>query len=220
MNKNKLTNAVLTALLLTSASVMAANDYPAADFQPKVVYSDSSAATSSAPAAKAAEPAEVDPKFPAASFQPKVVFNDDNYKHSAAAPGKPAAAASASTAAVATDEVAVSAEKPAENNNLIFILAAAAAAGYFLFKKPCAKKSTDAGVASSGASNVSEGATGVEKYLEKQGINKTGVAKYLEKQSVNPATGVAKYVAKQVIKDREIAASKTTGVERYLRDKG
>jgi hypothetical protein len=60
--------------------------------------------------------------------------------------------------------------------------------------------------------------TGVEKYLEKQGMNKTGVAKYLDKQTANPATGVAKYMAKQIVRDREAAAAKATGVEKYLRD--
>lgn len=58
----------------------------------------------------------------------------------------------------------------------------------------------------------------MEKYLEKQGITKTGVAKYLEKQTSNPTTGVAKYMAKQIVKDREAAAKKVTGVEKYLRD--
>jgi len=51
------------------------------------------------------------------------------------------------------------------------------------------------------------------------GANKTGVAKYLEKQDSNPATGVAKYMAKQIVRDREAAAAKATGVEKYLRDK-
>jgi hypothetical protein len=43
--------------------------YPATNFQPKVIYIDKSAA-SSAPRKKA----EFDPKYPAANFEPKVIF--------------------------------------------------------------------------------------------------------------------------------------------------
>ena len=40
MNKNNLTKGLFTALLLISSVVSADEKYPAADFQPKVVYSD------------------------------------------------------------------------------------------------------------------------------------------------------------------------------------
>ncbi|WP_064023340.1 MULTISPECIES: hypothetical protein [Methylomonas] len=63
-------------------------DYPAADFQPKVVYRDPSivevapAPASAAATANVATPcvnqqqqAEADPKYPAANFQPKVVYS-------------------------------------------------------------------------------------------------------------------------------------------------
>ena len=216
MNKNKLTTAVLTALVLASSSALAANEYPASDFQPKVVYSDSSAtAPAAAPKAKAAEPVEADPNFPAANYQPKVLFNDADYKHTAAAPG-----VSSAKSAVSTDSAveAVAAEPAASNNNTLFGLLAVAAVGFFLYKKNSCPKSAEKTAATVAVAN--EGATGVEKYLEKQGLNKTGVAKYLDKQSANPATGVAKYMAKQLVKDRSAAAAKTTGVERYLRDKG
>ncbi|MCQ8183266.1 hypothetical protein NP603_19290 [Methylomonas sp. SURF-1] len=62
-------------------------DYPAADFQPKVVYRDPSIAEFAPAPANTAAPvnvatpcvnqqqSEVDPKYPAANFQPKVVYS-------------------------------------------------------------------------------------------------------------------------------------------------
>ena len=80
-------------LLMLVTSVVSAQDYPAADFQPKVVYRDESlvksvpaaSPASSVPceaantvdkvASKAAEKVEFDPQYPAANFQPKVLFS-------------------------------------------------------------------------------------------------------------------------------------------------
>lgn len=54
--------------LMTQA---AANDkYPAADFEPSVIYIDKDAVAEQSQDA-------VDPKYPAANFQPKVVFIDE-----------------------------------------------------------------------------------------------------------------------------------------------
>jgi len=220
VKKNELTKAVLTALLLASSSVMAASDYPAADFQPKVIYSDSGAqaAGGSSSASTAAKSVAADSKFPAASFEPKVLFSDTEYKHTQAAPtaskSSSSAAASSTTASAAPSET----EAPAPSNNNLIGLLALAVVGYFLYNKKTTVKPA-ASTTSHVAANVDTGVTGVEKYLEKQGITKTGVAKYLDKQGANPATGVAKYMAKQIVKDREAAAAKATGVEKYLRDK-
>lgn len=208
--------------LLTSSLAFAAEDYPAADFQPKVLYSAEGNSTTATAAASVSAPvaAEQDANYPATNFQPKVVFNDAAYVHSSAAPGTPVAAKSvgSNTSASSVAESAPQAEKDGSSNNLIGLLALAAV-GFFLYNK----KSGKGAVASSQdyvASGVDSGSTGVERYLEKQGMNKTGVDKYLEKQTANPATGVAKYMAKQIIKDREAAAAKVTGVEKYLRDNG
>jgi L-fucose mutarotase/ribose pyranase (RbsD/FucU family) len=48
--------------------------YPAANFQPKVIYSDNSVVSqsSSSASSQAAEP--YDPKYPAAYFKPKVIY--------------------------------------------------------------------------------------------------------------------------------------------------
>lgn len=213
---NELTTSVLTALLLASFSVMADSNYPAADFQPKVLFSDSSAASSAAPAA---QQEKADPNFPAANFQPKVVYNDSEYKHSASAPvsSAPKSATESASAEVAS---APSEPEASSNNNLLGLIALAVV-GFFLYKKNTGCAKSAAGSASSATVDTSsQGATGVERYLEKQGINKTGVAKYLDKQEQNPSTGVSKYMAKQLIKDREAAAANATGVEKYLRKNG
>lgn len=224
MKKNELTKAVLAALVLASSSVLAESDYPAADFQPKVVFSDEGA--QSAPASKpaAAAPAEkADPNFPAANYQPKVLFSDADYKHSSAAPSAAGSAKSAKSSGVSESSAAASVEviqneKEASSDMSYIGLIALAIIGFVVYSK----KSGGQASASAGSDYVAAagGATGVEKYLEKMGANKTGVAKYLEKQTENPSTGVAKYMAKQIVKDREAAAARATGVEKYLRDKG
>ena len=85
MKHRQLTQAVfMTSLLATSA--VYAQDYPASNFQPKVIYSSepvvvSQAAVSLAPCTPAKEAqTEVDPRYPAASFQPKVIFSSADLK--------------------------------------------------------------------------------------------------------------------------------------------
>lgn len=83
--KNRQLNQGLFLALLLTASVASAQDYPAADFQPKVVYRDASiadATPAASPVANAAAPCvskeektETDAKYPAANFQPKVLFS-------------------------------------------------------------------------------------------------------------------------------------------------
>lgn len=228
MNKNEFTIGVVVALLMASSQAIAESDYPAANFEPKVVYSnpeykegaDAPAESASKPATAAVSAEEADPNYPAANFQPKVVYSDSNYKHQSAAPSagssKQSAAAEVSSAA---EEVSASDEKPASSNTSLIGLLVLAAAGFFVYSKKSGGKAAQ-GVTSEAYSSSNDDATGVEKYLDKLGVNKTGVAKYLEKQSANPSTGVAKYMAKQIVKDREAAAARATGVEKYLRDKG
>ncbi len=215
---NKLTKVAMVLSLLSSPLAFAGEDYPAANFEPKVLFSSdeaSSSAASAPVAAKAVETVEVDSNYPAANFQPKVTFNDEAYKHSAAAPGTPSVAKAASASVSAVAESAPKSEEAEGSNNNLIGLALLAAVGFFLYNKKSAK--TVAVESAQDYTNAGD-STGVEKYLEKQGMNKTGVAKYLDKQTANPATGVAKYMAKQIIRDREAAAAKATGVEKYLRD--
>lgn len=93
MKKTPLNQGMLVGMLLV-ASAASAQDYPAADFQPKVLFQDESAvaASSAAKSSAAAAPcvsqeaaskskqevAEVDPKYPASNFQPKVIFSEAN----------------------------------------------------------------------------------------------------------------------------------------------
>ena len=96
MKKNNLTRGAFTLLLLASTVAGADQQYPAADFQPEVLYQDSDyiakksplTATAKAPASApeatsgAPEGTNYDSKYPAAHFQPEVLYHDPNYKHS------------------------------------------------------------------------------------------------------------------------------------------
>jgi hypothetical protein len=65
------------ALTTFTASAESDDQYPAANFQPKVIYIDKDSAKSSpkCPTQKPAEKAtEFDPKYPAANFEPKVIY--------------------------------------------------------------------------------------------------------------------------------------------------
>ncbi|MFU8787892.1 MAG: hypothetical protein ACNA7G_02615 [Methylobacter sp.] len=69
-----------TVISLTSLSAAAESDaqYPAANFQPKVIYLDQDSIKSSSakcsPEKAAEKKAEFDPQYPAANFQPKVIY--------------------------------------------------------------------------------------------------------------------------------------------------
>ena len=102
MKKNNLTRGAFALLLLASTAAGADQQYPAADFQPEVLYQDSdyiaknspSTTTAKAPAStpkatsSAAASNDVDSKYPAANFQPEVLYHDPNYKPSAVCESK------------------------------------------------------------------------------------------------------------------------------------
>jgi hypothetical protein len=233
VKKNNLTTGAFAVLLLASTVAGADQKYPAADFQPEVLYQDSDYIAKTAPSATAAKPVasapkaaasssasnEVDSKYPAANFQPEVLYHDPNYK-----------AAASVKKTISKDEVG---SKPVEGQNVstaavkeesslasyLIGLVVLALAGFFLFKKsscsPVKKKSPAAPVKTSYALN-----TGVAKYLNK--VSGTGVTRYLEKhvKSATAATGVAKYMAQQAESTKTTAAKAATGVEKYMRDRG
>lgn len=239
MNKNNLTKGLFTALLLASSVVNADEKYPAADFQPSVVYQDDAYIKNNAStqtAVKNAAPAvasapvvkhEVDSQYPAADFQPTVVFSDPNYKHDKSVPASKNAA---KTSSASTDDVQTTVAEPAdkkkEDSSATYLLGLVglAAVGFFLFRKQDAAPATKKAAAPVAASARVAANTGVAKYLNK--VSGTGVSRYVENQvkTAKSATGVAKYVAQKTLADKardaEEAEKKATSVTKYIRNRG
>jgi hypothetical protein len=188
--------------------VFADAEYPAADFQPKVLFSANESASSSTSASSAVEQTtiaieEADAEYPAANFQPKVLFFDTAYKPSAtvskestpvsaASPSKTVSIAVVDRAPVAAISSApVSQENVATDMPLILLgLLALLGAGYWYKQKNCACHTRTA-----------------DRVLVE-----SGVARYLAARDKPAMSGVAKYIAKQ-------AEAKATGVENYLRNR-
>jgi len=236
VNKNNLTKGLFTALLLVSSVVSADEKYPAADFQPSIVYQSDEAknGSSTKAAVKPAAPVaaevktEVDSKYPAADFQPKVVYSDDSYKHNKAVPVSASKNVSASsTKEEASSESVTATETKKEDSSVTYLLGLVglAAVGFFLFRQqatPATPKAKKASVAP--ASTKTAATTGVGKYINK--VSGTGVSRYVDKQvkTAKSATSVARYVAQQTLADKaraaEEAEKKATGVEKYMRNRG
>ena len=79
---------IIPSILLLSASgqVFSDEQYPAADFQPKVLYSNPVEASEDTVSTEStnvthAGNLEQDSKFPATSFEPKLLYRDENYQH-------------------------------------------------------------------------------------------------------------------------------------------
>ncbi|NOQ14386.1 MAG: hypothetical protein GQ583_07930 [Methyloprofundus sp.] len=231
MKKNNVKKGIFTALLLASPLVTAGTQYPAADFQPKVVYQDKDyqhqGSESSSASASFGEKAAVDASYPAATFQPKVVYQDTDYKHKAGAGASksvPLATWTGDTeevetaaAAEVTQEEAASAED--SSMNPLFALVILGVAGFLFLKNKGAKPSA-AATSATRVTASSDGLTGVAKYLEKKAPKLSGVAKYIELNQPAPKSGVAKYVARKVVAAKKAASEKTTGVEKYIRNRG
>ncbi len=72
-------------IIFTSVQSFADSDqYPATNFQPKVIYIDKDLVKATP------QKAEFDPKYPATNFQPKVIFIDKSAASSTPAPRKKA----------------------------------------------------------------------------------------------------------------------------------
>ena len=87
MKKTLILGLVASGFTLSSMTASATSDsqYPASDFQPKVLFIDKElAATAQKPARKA----EFDPKYPATHFEPKVVYADPDLISKAKPPRK------------------------------------------------------------------------------------------------------------------------------------
>ncbi|MFI3136621.1 MAG: hypothetical protein QX197_07570 [Methylococcaceae bacterium] len=191
MKKNNLTLGVLAVLLLNSTLALAESDYPAADFQPKVLFSDNTANDD----AKKAQPA---PKAAVA------------LKQTSAAVAAPASVAKTNTAPQLTTEVK---SEESGSTSLIGLLLLAAAGGFLFFKKQgglvCPRKTT---------SGTSAGTT-VTYGKDASGLS--GVARYVKNIELLSASGVTRYLAQKEVVEQEKAAESTvaTGVEKYLKNR-
>ncbi|WP_374087195.1 hypothetical protein [Methylomicrobium lacus] len=231
-----ITNGAFAALLMASSVAGADAQYPASDFQPKVLYQDSEykhqGSSSAAAAPSSAKPA--DSQYPASDFQPKVVYSDPSYKASSssetASSSRPqnksvessSAAASQPAASAAVEEAKPAAEAKKEESNFVYLigLAVLAFVGVVFFKKQARPEGHAAQAAARAAVG---GATGVAKYLSRKAG--TGVSRYLEQQVKSatasaPLTGVAKYMASQKPSAESASSKPASRVEKYLRDRG
>jgi len=210
VKKNNLLQIAVTALLMANSFVVAAGtEYPASDFEPKVLYQDASVKSSSpaastatvkaAPVASTPAPAteEVfDSRYPATNFEPKVLYNDESYKHTKSAPTIHAAASANESVSVAKIE------KEDDSSLLLLGLVAAAAAAGFAFSK-CPKASGNTAHSSEHAPRE----TGVARYLNARIPKVSGVSKYLERNTA--PTNVARYIARQNIAHKSSAQHDT-----------
>jgi hypothetical protein len=232
VKKNNLTRGAFTLLLLASTVAGADQQYPAADFQPEVLYQDSdyiaknspSTTTTKTPApaskatSSAAESNDVDSKYPAANFQPEVLYSDPNYKPSVSAKVS-ASKGEVDSNSVESQSVSATAASKEESSMSSYLtgLVALALVGFYFFKN---RSTATVQKKTSTPAKTSNALTGVAKYLNK--VSGTGVSRYLEKhvKSTSTATGVAKYMAKQAAAPKTTAAKSATGVEKYMRDRG
>jgi hypothetical protein len=234
VKKNNLTRGAFAVLLLASAAASADQKFPAADFQPEVLYQDSAyiaknspsatatktpvAATKAAPSAATSH--EVDSKFPATNFQPEVLYHDPNYKPSVSVKAATSKHEVASSPVEAVSEAAAPKEESSLSSYLIGIVVLVLA-GFFLKRRSATSVQKKAPATAAAPVKASYAlTTGVAKYLNK--VSGTGVSRYLEKsvKSSSVATGVAKYLAKQTVSSKTTAAKSATGVEKYMRDRG
>ncbi|RLA26117.1 MAG: hypothetical protein DRQ62_00510 [Gammaproteobacteria bacterium] len=236
MKKNNVQKGIFAALLLASPFVTAGTQYPASDFQPKVVYQDKdyqhegSTSSSSSASASTGKKAAADANYPAATFEPKVVYQDKDYKHSSGAASSksiPLAMWEEKVDAAIEEKYAEEAGAEGSSMNPLFAVLVLAIAGFLYFKN--SKGTTAQPKAGARARRVAapaanfrnaEGVSGVAKYLQNKIPKLSGVDKYLQANQSAPKSGVAKYVAKKVVAAKQAASEKTTGVEKYVRKKG
>lgn len=206
---NKLTRGLAVALLLLSVSVVKADsEYPASDYQPKILYQDDSSNQSTSSNSVNTS----DSKYPAANFKPEVLFRDMDYKNVATVTSTATFEKENNTdyknVAAVTSTVIVEKENNNESSLGGFLgLLAVGIAGFMLYKKGNmvipTKRRKSAG-ASVTTNRGAQGLSGVAKYLldNKIGNLASGVAKYLREKENVSSSGVTKYVARQKVSTR------------------
>jgi len=229
VKKNNVQKGIFAALLLASPFVTAGTQYPASDFQPKVVYQDESyqhqsSGSSSSASSSSSNKAKPDASYPAATFQPEVLYIDEDYKHKTGSEANKSAFTRKSTATAAvTESSAETASAEDSSMNPLFAIVVLGVAG-FLYSKQAngsAKPKKTAGVrrqTNSGGFRNADGVSGVAKYLQNKVPKLSSVDKYLEANQTAPKSGVAKYVARRVVAAKKAASENVTGVEKYMRN--
>jgi len=210
---------------------MAGNDYPAADFQPKVLFQDADykheGSSSNSSAATLGEKTKPDANYPAATFQPEVLYHDTEYKHKKVDINNESITLAVWTEKVEEEAAEAAAAGEESSMNPLFAIVVLGVAGFLYSKKSKGTAKTKGQAKSGGffskrkakSSNESnDGLTGVAKYLQSKAPKLSGVAKYLEANQSTPKSSVAKYVAKKIVEQKKAAANKTTGVEKYMRN--
>jgi hypothetical protein len=220
-----LTGGLIAALILASP-IVGAEDYPAANFQPTVIYSDidedSRAGSTSTSKAETSQP---DSNYPAANFQPTVVYSDSDYKHQTSTSIKKIASSSASVSSV-NENTTVAEESEDDSMVTLLGLVVLAVVGFVLLKRTSLSEASEkparqVRVASDTKTRPQVGgATGVARYLSKNMPELSSVAQYLKNKNSVQASGVSKYMAKRIVAAKAAAVAKRTGVEKYLRDRG
>ncbi|MEN8261294.1 MAG: hypothetical protein ABFS02_12040 [Pseudomonadota bacterium] len=231
MKQNNVTKGLVAALLLASPLAGAEEQYPAADFEPVIVYQDADyIGKQSQPAAQDVDYSET----PAANFEPVVVYQDKDYiekheqaattpaptKQAAATTGSASAQRQAATPAPAMTEQAAPApvateaksDEPAGESgglfsgNLPIVVIALAVVGVVVWNsKRGASKVEEVEPEPAPYIGGTEGETGVAKYLRNLGLSAGGAG---------GKTGVAKY-----LENLETSATETgalTGVAKYM----
>jgi len=222
VKKNNIKKGLFTVLLLASPFVTAGTQYPASDFQPKVVYQDADyqhqgSSTSSA-SASFGEKSKPDANYPAANFQPEVLYSDDSYKHTKGDITKKSitlAVWEEKVEEVVEEKATKEAAESEDDVSPLFAIIVLAVAGFLFLKKN--KGGAKASKKSKATQVNPEGLTGVARYLQNKAPKLSGVAKYLEMHQPTPKSGVAKYVAKKIVANKKAAADNVTGVEKYMR---
>lgn len=215
MKKNNLLQGAIVALLVASPfAAYADSQYPATDFEPKILYQDESAKSATPAPVKAAPAAtsspavvsEDDSKYPATNFQPKVLFSDANYKHDKSAPSLAPTSTASESSSYSTSAGAVvmeqtKSESGSNDSNMLILAVLAAIGGFVLFNKKSSSTTSDETV-------YANRETGVTRYLNARVPKVSGVTKYLER--AGKPTNVARYIAKQNIAQKA-AQNDTTG---------
>jgi len=197
VKKYHLTNGIVAALLLASPIAGAETKYPAANFQPEVIYQDSEYIGKQGGQAKAASKAKAAPakasradsRYPAANFEPEIVYQDAEQIEKVAR-----AAATTRRAPSAGVSGAEAGKSGGIMENYWFGLVALALAGFAVLysrrPKPEVSEAPAYAIDTSGLTGVARylrmkamsGPTGVQKYIEKHGKEFTGVEKYLRRR--------------------------------------